>query len=134
MFPFSRRLTTWILAAWFAAVAGIGEGWHAVPGNGHWVELPNGSCVYVGRLPWSSQDCLVRDAKASFDRGQRDSLSLKDEADCAICRASGQDRGQDASLGALSSVLLAQDAPILDSILVCTPVVRAFNARAPPQA
>lgn len=134
MSPFYRRNTIWLLAAWFVAVAGIGEGWHAVPGNGHWVEFPNGSCVYVGRLPWSHRDSMGLDRQATFDRRQRGPLSLKDEADCAICRASGQDRGQDASLGVSASDSIAQEAPILAGVFVCPPVLRAFHARAPPPA
>ncbi|GEM_PF-1646844 len=130
----SRRLTTWILAAWFAAVAGIGEGWHAVPGNGHWAEFPSGLSVYVGRLPQSSLDSLGLDRQATLDHGQRGPMSLKGEANCAICRISGQDRDQDTSPAVLAAGAIVQDTLVLVSRFVGTSVLRAFCARGPPLA
>jgi hypothetical protein len=38
----TRAAITWVLVGLFAVIAGIGEGFHLVPGCGHAVELPGG--------------------------------------------------------------------------------------------
>jgi hypothetical protein len=127
-----RCFATWILAAWVAAVAGIGEGWRAVPGNGHWVQLPNGFFVCLGRTLDARQICLLENREPKVDRGQADALTLKGEADCAICRSSGEHPFQNASLDISPATFFVQFAPVLDSSLCCNLVSRAFDARAPP--
>lgn len=130
---FASRRITWILTAWFAALVGVDEGWHSVPGNGHWVELPGGCGVYVG-YTGADRTGSVPCEENAFDDRERDPLPVRDAEGCAVCRLSGQLKFQRAPL----------DRPLSEAIerpvsrFVCPafgiPVLRPFHARAPPQA
>lgn len=131
MSPAARHTVIWSLTAWFAALVGVGEGWHAFPGNGHWVQLPGGAGMYVGYCG-APRTCGTQAEEAAWDQGERDPLLLKDEEACAICRLSSQDRLPRASLDCTVSDCFEQRAPLLARPAAYRRVPHPFRARAPP--
>jgi hypothetical protein len=77
------------MAAWFAVLVSIGEGWHFVPGNGHWAALPDGRGLVVGEVARADVG-RVPDAGLGLTDRRPDDLPLKNAATCLICRVSGQ--------------------------------------------
>jgi hypothetical protein len=132
MFLPSRYLTTWMLAAWFAALVGVRDGWHLVPGNGHWVETPAGYGVYLGLGAGLPAGDMPGEESAVQDDGSAPG-PWKTEDECDTCRLSGQDTLPRASLECPLPRLTSPRTPqaIRSVIWVCVP--QPFQARAPPR-
>jgi len=128
----TRVTTTWVLAALFAAAAGVGEGWHFVPGNGHLVELPGGY-LFVGITPPQGipggSGCGL-----ALDNGQRESFPCENEGDCPVCRLSGQGQWRAETLSFVGATPLVQGLPPAAFSAFCEPILPPFQARAPPLA
>lgn len=131
MFLPSQSLITWLVTAWFAVLVGVNEGWHMVPGNGHWVETPSGDGVYVGGRE-RERTSEIPGQEGAFDDDDSDPEPWKTEDDCDICRLSGQDKLPRVSLDCPLPRLA--DPRVLTIVRplfgICIP--QAFRARAPP--
>ena len=127
----SRSITTWILAAFFSAAVGLGEGWHFVPGNGHLVEVPGGSCVCVGiTLPRAA--LLDQGDVPTVDSGRQRAVPVEDEDDCPICRISGQGQLQAEAVDFASAISGGRERAVVADSAFCEHVISPFNARGPP--
>jgi hypothetical protein len=131
MFHPSRSLITWLLAAWFAVLVGVNDGWHMVPGNGHWVETPSGDGLYVG-LRERVRTCEIPSEEGAFDDDGSDPEPWKTEDDCDICRLSGQDKLPRVSLDCPLPHLAAPHVLTIVRPIFWICIPQAFRARAPP--
>ncbi|MBM4089099.1 MAG: hypothetical protein FJ276_06665 [Planctomycetes bacterium] len=126
-----RSLGTWALAVWFAVLVSVGEGWHLVPGNGHWIELPKGRGLIVGVVVLTEVE-RAPDARPSVTARGRDDLPMKDAGSCIICRFSGQAKQQRVAFDSPSLELFSQPvsepACPVSGIRISSP----FRIRAPP--
>jgi hypothetical protein len=129
----TRRIITWYLTAFFAALVGVHDGWHFVPGNGHWVETPGGHGVYVG-IREADRRSEIPCKEGAFDQEYPEPEPLKSEADCAICRFSGQQKQLRLSFDCVLSSPAQQSAPCLVRRVLCIRVPQSLHSRAPPWA
>ena len=125
----SRQKTIWVLTAWFAAVVGVGEGWHLFPGNGHLVEYPGGYSIYLG-----SGDLETQPLTDPTELALRSALPAVRGADgCPICLVSAQARvGAQGAALTLSSV--TAQLPAATEAKPYVSMLRMAYARAPPRS
>ena len=124
----SARLipTTAWCAVSLMAVAGIGEGWHLVPGAGHMVEFPGGYRFYVG-----STRCGERgESSATF--GQPSDRAARRAADCAICGLQGQTKASSPPIATVKLHLNGTNLQVPDPVPVHLRPTHPFRVRAPP--
>jgi hypothetical protein len=131
MSAFCRPIIVWTLAAWFAVLVAVDEGWHFVPGNAHWVELPNGHGLVVGMAARSDADHRP-DGGSAVTTGRPDGLPLKDADACVICRLSGQAKLPRLALDDPCLEPFQQPVAVAARPLSCLCVSSPFHARAPP--
>jgi len=124
-----QRSFAWLLAALLGLAHGVGEGWHFVPGNGHLVELPGGY-LFVGVVPPHSVPTGF-EGLARVQRARGKTALSAEEADCPICRLVAQARWLMSACFETLPSLAGHVAPST-SYLWHAPVLRPFDARAPP--
>lgn len=128
-FP-TRATITWLLAGLFALTAGVGEGWHLVPGCGHAVELPGGY-VFVGLA--SPKSTSFPDAGSpGVGRSQDDSPPCCDEDECPICRLSGQGKLRAEAVGFCLGFAVLHGVPPTPPEISQARTRQPFDPRAPP--
>ncbi len=125
-------MITWLLAAGFAAAAGLGEGLHAVPGLGHAVELPAG-LFYLG-LDKPHSATPGTDTQPGISRLPGSPPLVLDEDQCAICGHFSRGQGIAQPVEFVVSLPLLECLPELVLPRTVRSVARPFDARAPPVA
>lgn len=128
----SQSIVAWFLTAWFAALVGVNEGWHLVPGNGHWVETTGGHGVYVG-IRGIDLSSAIPCEDPSLGQEKPDQGTVKSEADCAICRLSGQQKLLRWSLDGELSSLVYLSTPCLSQWVIWIRASQSLHSRAPPR-
>lgn len=129
--PSYRFLITWTLAPWFALLFAVGEGWHFVPGNGHWVDLPNGRGLIVGGAARFDVS-RVPDAGPAVTASRPEDLPHRDAGSCLICRLVGQAKLPRVEFDGPSWKPFAQPVAELARPVFGTHISTPFHARAPP--
>ncbi|GEM_PF-5627577 len=124
----ARFRTTWVLTALFAAVVGIGEGWHLVPGNGHVVEYPGGYSFFLGAADahGDGSSCLP---EAGF---QANVPTIRGPEGCPICMVCGQARSGAQPVSGPAPCDLQARAATAPDWSGCLKTLHRVRARAPP--
>jgi len=127
----SRATTTWALALGFLLVTGVGEGWHLVPGNGHFIALPGG-CLCVG-IELSASDPGWSGRGSVLTGAARNPIRRADESDCLICRLLGQGQSRAEGSDWAAAAPFRQDVRPLACPALSAPILAPFRPRAPPR-
>jgi hypothetical protein len=126
----TRATISWLLAALLALAAGLGEGWHFIPGCGHAVELPSGY-ILIGLA--SPKAIGSPDADFPALRGPRgDSPPCYAEDECPICRLCGQGKLRTEAAGFSLALAVLHAVPATPPNTSQVPTCQPFDARAPP--
>ena len=132
MRSFARAAITWLVIGLLALISSLGEALHLIPGCGHAVEFPGGYVLFGLDRPNPTDS--TDDSAPRFRQPGDDLPPRYDEADCPICRLSGQDKP---TIAGFDFCLVLPFAHGLSLIVVedsRARVFRPFHARAPPFA
>jgi hypothetical protein len=118
----------WLVATLFAVATGVGEAWHLIPGNGHYVELP-GRHLSLGIWLPRSPDRVNPDAP-SLETRQTD--SARAAGGCRICDFRAQGNPFTIPSPPVQPLALVDGVLALDCGFSVPAAFQPFQARAPP--
>jgi len=128
-FP-TRATISWLLAGLLALVAGVGEGWHLIPGCGHAVEMPGGYVLVGVATPRSI--CCPDAGSPGVRRPQGDSVPCYDEDECPTCRLCSQGKLRAEVAGFCPALAVLHAVPATPPETSQARTRQPFDARAPP--
>ncbi len=126
-----RKFAAWLLIALFATASGLGEGFHFVPGCGHYIALPRGYFgLGVAGFPVSWADRTGAEVAPARDK----TILILDEDECAICSFAGHAKQWSTALNFAPVFDVVDETPLPDYCEPIISIVWTRHVRAPPLA
>jgi hypothetical protein len=128
-----HRKIAQLTTIWLVLATCVGEGWHLLPGSGHWVQVSPRCSVYLGLLRTAAAAVpSVPGSALAWSGKQRPVQPIGDAADCAICRLLAQ-AGCQATGAAVSQCQVPVPGVVPRIHVPVVPALRRpFQPRAPP--
>ncbi len=124
--PQNHRHLVWFFAAVFAAITGVGEGLHMLPGMGHAIRLPDGS--YLGLAREGAKEDPTDRVQPPTDPV----LPLIDSDQCPICNHLSLISPTAQAVSIVAAPVWVADLPVCDRPAPRPCVAEVFRARGPP--
>jgi hypothetical protein len=131
MLPKTRATIIWLCILSFAAISGLGEGLHFLPGCGHPISAGAG-CVWMG---WIDPGIRLGpgDGVTRVQCPNQDRSATPTADQCPICQHFSFASSVTAGVVFVAVSMLAQALPASDCPQLPPTTAQSFQARAPPQ-
>ncbi len=130
MLPKIRTTITWFCLLSFAAISGLGEALHFLPGCGHAVSAGNGY-LWMGRLA-PGMKLGLGDGVTRIGCPHKNRSPISSEEQCPICQHFSFASSPVTGVVFVAVSVLMQAVPVPDCPPPTTTTAQAFQARAPP--
>lgn len=131
MLPKTRTTITWFCVLSFAAISGLGEALHFLPGCGHAVSAGSGY-LWMGKLDAGMRLCRS-DGVTRVERPNPNRSPVPTAEQCPICQHFSFASSGVTCVVFVAVSMLAQALPAPDCLQPLPPTAQSFQARAPPQ-